>query len=171
MTRIHTTFRAAAGNPWPFRYRIAGAGRRVAKAALVVAVAAAMLNVAAGPAAASARPHKPAWTSVHLYGPPARAVVKWPRVYRAGAYRVFRNGHLVARHLRRNHYVDRHVRRGKRYRYAVTACNPWGCSWKSRRAAVRTPSAPPPPPQGVEAAWRATGGIHVSWQASRAATK
>src|SRR5207249_8032822 len=61
--------------------------------------------------------------------------------------------------------------RGRLYRYSVKACTAWACSYRSMKVAVRTPSAPPRRPAGVQGAWRTLGGIKISWLPSGGATK
>src|SRR5207302_9056892 len=121
-------------------------GRTVALLALVAGV----LGLVAPPAAAGVRPHPPGHVIASLTGPPMRAVLTWSRSERAGRYRVFRNGHLVAHRSKRTRYVDRTVWRGKRYVYFIKACNDHGCSAASARVRVTTPRHAPRPPSGVQ---------------------
>jgi parallel beta helix pectate lyase-like protein/fibronectin type III domain protein len=97
--------------------------------------------------------------------------LRWARSYSAGRYRVFRNGHVLARHLRRARYVDRSVKRGRTYSYSVQACTRRGCSARSRAARVHTPGRIPWAPREVTARVTGSRRVGVQWRASRGARK
>jgi parallel beta-helix repeat protein len=156
-----------ASGPWG---AWGGRGRPVVALA-VAALVCAILATSAVPAQAAGRPSRPTHVSARLSGPPARVAVWWWHTPGALAYRVFRNGRLLAPHLRWAHYADPSILPAKTYYYRVEACSPaHGCSAWSSAVRVRTPAAMPRAPAWIKAR-RAESGVLVDWPASERATK